>query len=91
LVSAASSRYWSCAVSAAVFVERGYAAAAMETIAARAQVSVPTLYGTFGGKRQILSALILGLKDEADVYASRRRACCARGSQSIRPPRSSGR
>jgi AcrR family transcriptional regulator len=56
------------AAARAIFAERSYAAAAMESIAAAAQVSVPTLYTAFGGKAQIITALILGLKDEVNVY-----------------------
>jgi len=44
----------------------------MEIIANAAELSVPTLYLTFGGKRQILAALILGLKEEVDVCTSAR-------------------
>jgi AcrR family transcriptional regulator len=55
---------------AQVFRERGYGAASMEAIAARAEVSVPTLYVTFGGKPQLLASLILGLKEETRVYES---------------------
>lgn len=43
---------------AELFVEPGYAATALTTIAARAGVAIQTLYAVFGSKRQLLSALV---------------------------------
>jgi AcrR family transcriptional regulator len=50
-----------------VFREHGYAAATMTQIAAAADVSVPTIYGTVGGKADLLTALMLGLMDEVNI------------------------
>ena len=46
-------------VARAVFAEQGYAGAAMDEIAARAQVSKPVLYQHFSGKHELFLALSL--------------------------------
>jgi AcrR family transcriptional regulator len=46
------------AAASKLFVERGYAATSMQTIATEAKVAVQTLYFTFATKRAILSELV---------------------------------
>lgn len=41
-----------------VFQERGYAAATIEAVAARAEVSIPTVYSVFRSKAGLLSELV---------------------------------
>lgn len=49
-----------------VFVDRGYVAATVGALAAEAGVAVPTLYTTFGSKREILLALVASIGAEAN-------------------------
>ena len=51
-----------------LFAQYGYVATTVAAIAAGADVAVPTLYASFGSKHQILTELVLGLKQEAGVY-----------------------
>lgn len=53
-------------VARAVFAEQGYAGAAMDEIAARAQVSKPVLYQHFSGKHELFLALLDGEVTELD-------------------------
>jgi AcrR family transcriptional regulator len=53
-----------------LFAERGYTDATVDLIATRAGIAAPTIYANFGSKRQLLTALVLGLKEQADVYAT---------------------
>lgn len=53
----------------ALFSEKGYVATSVGEIAARAEVAVPTLYTSFGSKRQILTTIVLQLKQEYDIPA----------------------
>jgi AcrR family transcriptional regulator len=46
------------AAATSLFVERGYVAATIGSIAERADVSVETIYSTFGNKRALLSAAV---------------------------------
>ena len=48
----------------ALFSERGYAAASMDELAARAGISKPVIYGLFGSKEGVLIAAIEDLGDE---------------------------
>jgi AcrR family transcriptional regulator len=41
-----------------LFIERGYGATTIDTIAGRADVSPETIYATFGNKRSVLSELV---------------------------------
>ncbi len=52
------------AAAQAVFVERGYHAAAMDEIAERAGVSKPVLYQHFPGKLELYLAILDGLNDD---------------------------
>lgn len=53
-------------VARAVFAEQGYAGAAMDDIAERAQVSKPVLYQHFSGKHELFLALLDGEVAELD-------------------------
>lgn len=46
-----------------VFSNEGYSGASMDAIAARAEVSKPTLYQYFGGKDQLFAAIMLSGRD----------------------------
>jgi AcrR family transcriptional regulator len=50
-----------------LFVERGYAATTVEAISAAADVAVPTLYVTVGGKRGIVGALLETMEQTVNV------------------------
>lgn len=53
-----------------VFSNHGYSGASMDLIAARAEVSKPTLYQYFGGKEQLFSAIMLTGRDRMlDAFA----------------------
>jgi AcrR family transcriptional regulator len=53
-----------------VFAQRGYAAATVAAIAEVAQVAVPTVYASVGGKPAILAALQERMDDESDALTS---------------------
>lgn len=48
-----------------VFARKGFAAATMQDIAAEAEYSAPSLYSYFKGKKAILEALLVTLRDES--------------------------
>lgn len=50
-----------------VFVSRGYSASTIETVAAAAGVSVPTVYAVFGSKPALLSALVAFAGSDRDI------------------------
>jgi AcrR family transcriptional regulator len=50
-----------------VFVERGYAAATIAAIADAADVAVPTVYASVGGKPALLAALLDAIDEQTDV------------------------
>lgn len=52
-----------------VFTSSGYSASTIESIAAAAGVSVPTVYAVFGSKAAILSKLLADAGGEADIRA----------------------
>ncbi len=52
-----------------LFAEHGYQATTLQAIAQEAEVSVPTLYVTFGSKAAILSALVKSAGADADIRA----------------------
>lgn len=53
-----------------VFSDQGYSGASMDAIAARAEVSKPTLYQYFGTKEQLFSAIMLQRRDRMlDAFA----------------------
>lgn len=56
----------------ALFAERGFAAASMDELAARAGVSKPVIYGLFGSKEGVLVAVIdaLGIELNRTVVAA---------------------
>jgi AcrR family transcriptional regulator len=52
-----------------VFTSSGYSASTIESIAATAGVSVPTVYAVFGSKAAILSTLLADAGSDADIRA----------------------
>jgi AcrR family transcriptional regulator len=61
----------------ALFVDPGYAATTLNAVAARAGVSVQTVYKVFGSKKALLSALVdvtVWRKNLEDRFASMPRA-----------------
>lgn len=52
-----------------LFAERGYQTTTLQAIAQEAEVSVPTLYVTFGSKAAILSALVKSAGADEDIRA----------------------
>ena len=50
-----------------VFSASGYAAATIDAVAARARVSAPTVYATFGSKAALLSAVVADAGSDADI------------------------
>lgn len=67
---AASTRRVIIAAAHHVFAQRGYAAATVAAIAEVAQVAVPTVYASVGGKPAILAALQERMDDESDALTS---------------------
>lgn len=57
-----------------VFTMSGYAASTIESVAAAAGVSVPTVYAVFGSKAALLSALVADAGSDADIRAMADRA-----------------
>jgi AcrR family transcriptional regulator len=56
-----------------MFAERGFAGTTISVIAQRAGVAPQTIYATFGSKAAILTALLSGLEEAADVATWRER------------------
>lgn len=52
-----------------VFTSAGYSASTIESIAAKAGVSAPTVYAVFGSKAAILSQLLVEAGGDADIRA----------------------
>jgi AcrR family transcriptional regulator len=53
-----------------VFTERGYAGATIAAIAEAAEVAVPTVYASVGGKPALLMALLDDIDEQSDVAGS---------------------
>jgi TetR/AcrR family transcriptional regulator, regulator of cefoperazone and chloramphenicol sensitivity len=65
-----------------VFSSSGYAAATIEGVASEAQVSVPTVYATFGSKAALLSAVVADSGSDRDI-----RTLAGRALEMADPPR----
>ncbi|HKC20707.1 MAG TPA: helix-turn-helix domain-containing protein [Candidatus Dormibacteraeota bacterium] len=50
-----------------VFIEFGYGASTIESIAAAANVSVPTVYAVFGSKPRVLAAVVADAGSDSDI------------------------
>lgn len=68
-----------------LFAERGYTPTTLDEIAAKAGVSVPTLYTSVGSKAKIARALIEFVNEEADIPENdRRQRAATTGPELIR-------
>jgi AcrR family transcriptional regulator len=81
--AAAATRRCVLAAALALFEERGYAATTISEIAARADVSVNTLYTSVGGKPQLLAAMVSDAAADERLAEGMREVATATTAESV--------